>query len=610
MSLKIFILNIIFYILPIIISAPSCGYNLNFCYYCNTLTNLCAKCTYPDVLIPDKNGGCIGIKKCFVGKNNCNECDIEGKLCQTCENNYYPDENGGCTYTVGCEISYMGDCLKCKDGFVLVGKVDDLKICKSFSLDSFKNCKEINYETGYCNICQDGYYLTKKDHKCIKTENCNESILGNCISCISGFYLNKKEDKCENKSANLTYCKQSLDGKNCDICDEDYYFDENGICVKSQFCSESENLKCIKCIPGYYLVNNYPYNMCTNTPNCRTLDQYDSLCTSCNENYYMDLKDFNCRSNLEDNPYKYCETAKDEKCIKCDFRYHLGEDFKCSNSSYCSESENGKCIKCQKDYYLSLDNQCTKEEKCIYTRLGSCIECIDGYYYDYNTNKCTEMKDQFLNCKHSCNSISNICCECKNGFYLYEKDNLCYDYSKEERFIKCANVDIDKEKCYKCEDGYYLGMEDNKCSKVEFCKYVKNENECEECEEYYCLDLKNQRCVDNDYLSELNDKIHISCNRTNEDGTACAECIDGYEVNEEGYCVDIDICEEKENGKCKKCKDIISKYGYGYCANEIFGCLESSSIGCKRCDNLLDLYECTECKEGYYNSNGYCIKQK
>ena len=213
-------------------------------------------------------------------------------------------------------------------------------------------------------------------------------------------------------------------------------------------------------------------------------------------------------------------------------------------------------------------------------------------------------------CKHSCNSISNICCECKNGFYLYEKDNLCYDNSKEERFIKCANVDIDKERCYKCEDGYYLGMEDNKCSKVEFCKYVKNENECEECEEYYCLDLKNQRCVDSDYLSELNDKIHISCNRTNEDGTACAECIDGYEVNEEGYCVDIDICEEKENGKCKKCKDIISKYGYGYCANEIFGCLESSSIGCKICDNLLDLYECTECKEGYYNSNGYCIKQK
>ena len=35
------------------------------------------------------------------------------------------------------------------------------------------------------------------------------------------------------------------------------------------------------------------------------------------------------------------------------------------------------------------------------------------------------------------------------------------------------------------------------------------------------------------------------------------ECIDGYKIGEEGYCVDIDFCEIKnENGKCEKCKDI------------------------------------------------------
>ena len=157
-------------------------------------------------------------------------------------------------------------------------------------------------------------------------------------------------------------------------------------------------------------------------------------------------------------------------------------------------------------------------------------------------------------------------------------------------------------------EGYYL-TEENKCTKVEFCKIVKNENECEECEDFYCFDMKNQRCIDNDYLSENNDKIHISCKRTNEERTAFAQCINGYEVNEEGFFVDIDICKEKENGKCKKCKDIVSDDGYEYCTNEIFGCLEIGAFNCLRCDNLLDLFECIECKEGYEIKYGCCVNK-
>ena len=219
------------------------------------------------------------------------------------------------------------------------------------------------------------------------------------------------------------------------------------------------------------------------------------------------------------------------------------------------------------------------------------------------------MTDQFLNCKYSCAHNSNICCECKNDFYLSEYDHLCYDNTKEEQFIKCANVDFYKERCIKCVEGYFLGIEDNKCSKVENCKITENENRCLLCEDYYCLDVKNQICVDNDILNEKNDKIHISCNRTNEEGTACAECKNGYEVNNEGICIDIDICEEKKDGKCNKCKDIISPNGYFYCANEIFGCLEITRPNCLRCDNLEDLYECTECEEGYYISFKSCKKK-
>ena len=104
------LLNKIHILLCLIVStysAPICNRNTNFCMHCNILTNLCAICEYPDILVPDKNGGCIGAEKCITGKNNCNECDLNGKLCVICEENYYPDENGGCAYTEGCQISYM-----------------------------------------------------------------------------------------------------------------------------------------------------------------------------------------------------------------------------------------------------------------------------------------------------------------------------------------------------------------------------------------------------------------------------------------------------------------------------------------------------------------------
>ena len=608
MSLNILKLFIV--IIPLVIT-PYCQILLNFCYHCNILTNICVICEYPDILIPDKNGGCIGAKKCISGKNNCNECDEKSEYCKTCDENYYPDENGGCSYTKDCKISYLGKCLQCKEGSVLIG--NELKLCKSLSMDSLKNCKEIDYKTGYCSVFNEGYKLTSIDYNCINVENCKESLFGNCISCNYGYYLNKKEGKCIKKTDNLLYCKQSLDGKNCEICDDNYHFDENGICVKTQFCAESENLICKKCISGYYKIKNYPYisDLWTNTDNCHTADEFTSICTSCNNGYYLDFKDYKCKSNLEDGPFKYCELVENGLWKKCEYEYYLGEDMKCSSSFICSESENGNCKECQKNYYLTLDNICSEVKGCIHTLYNSCVECEDGYYYHKKNKTCIEMQDQFLGCKSSCISDSNKCCECKKDFYLFENDSLCYDNTKVGPFTKCALVDHKKEHCMQCIDGYFLGTDDYKCTKVENCRIVENENKCAECDEYYCLDVKKQICAENEFLSEKNDKIHISCNKTNEEGTACAQCIDGYKLNEEGYCVGIDVCEEKENGKCKKCKDIIKENGYEYCANEIFGCLESVSKNCLRCNNLTDLYQCTEYNEGYhFDLYNFCIEKE
>ena len=602
--MAIYSIIILLNIINILISNPFCLDNTNYCQNCNILTNLCFKCEIPEIFTPDENGGCVGSKKCYSGKNYCLECNTDGTLCNTCEENYYKDENGGCTYSEGCEISYKGECLKCKDGYALIGKENEFKFCKSLSIENFKNCKTINYEKGICNECEDSYYLTSGDFKCIKTENCQESIFGNCIKCNNNYYYDRKENKCKEKDNDFKYCKQTINGITCEICEDGYYFDENKICVETQFCLESENLVCKKCKSGYYLSNN---KICTFTDNCQVANTVISICTFCNLGYYLDRQDYKCKSNKEDTPYKYCQEVVNNLCNKCEIFYFLSEDLKCSNSENCEKAEDGKCEKCIIDYHLGEDNKCNNVEKCIYSNYGVCTECEDGYYYDKPTNKCIEASDIFINCKSSCDT-GDKCCECKDNFYLYENDSLCYDNTQEKEFIKCTKVNAQKDMCIECENGYYLGSEDNKCTKVEKCKIVEDENKCLECDTFFCLDVKKQECIDNDYLDDINKPFYISCKRTNKDGTACEICLEGYEVNEKGICVDIDYCEDKKDGKCLKCKDTLSVNSYQFCANEIFGCIESAKDNCLRCDNLENLYDCTECKEGYQKTTLGCIK--
>ena len=251
-------------------SSPLCIESLNYCNHCNPMTNLCSKCEKPDIFVPDENGGCKGAKKCFSFKNFCEECDENGELCKICEKNYYPDNNGGCTYSEGCLISYKGECLQCDENYILVGEDNKVKICKYLSSELYKNCKNINATNGICEECEEGYYLSL-ENKCTNVENCKESLFGNCISCNNSYYFDKKSDKCNKKDENYDFynCKQTNDGIYCDICQDDYYHDGNGLCVPTKYCFESENLRCKKCISGYYLSSNF---YCSKSDNCLYVD--------------------------------------------------------------------------------------------------------------------------------------------------------------------------------------------------------------------------------------------------------------------------------------------------------------------------------------------------
>ena len=581
-----------FYLLTfqLIFSSPSCTENEKGCIICNQLTNLCIKCKN-DILIPDDNGGCIGKGKCELGNNYCEKCNENGDLCEICEEGYYSDQNGGCSTTNKCQLSYRGECFQCQDNYFLVIKTLS---CKSIYSSDLKNCKKINESNGLCDICEDGFYLGKGDQKCVNIENCYSSSFGVCISCNKGYYLDKQNEKCIKQEDSFLHCKETINNINCDKCDDDCFFSEDGFCVETNFCSKSENIICKECISEYYLTEKN--NICSYDKNCVVADKYTGFCNSCKYNFYLDKKDGKCYENQEYNEFYKCKIF-DKKCLSCEKGYYLGDDNLCSSSKNCSESENGLCITCKQDYYLGEDHKCTIYENCIYSdEYYECLECEDGFYFDLNNQSCRISHDEFLNCKHS-NQFGGYCADCKDGYYLTIRDKICRSNKEEGLYYKCKVTNYDGF-CSLCIDGYYLSTGDYRCSKVDGCKFIKNENECDECAEGNCLNRKNLTCYWNFFISEIYEKIYYKCNYTNLEGTQCEFCEENYTLSEEGLCVNNFDCKEFENDTCSQCQDE-NIYGMNLCLNKEFGCVNTFTENCKRCDNTENFYDCTECYEGY-----------
>ena len=582
-----------------------CTIEENHCSRCNPITKLCAKCD-KDIYAPDKKGGCGLAHKCVVGLNQCAECDENGKICEKCIEGYFPDENGGCSYTDNCMISYRGECLECKEDFILIGKdnvyeKNNLKICKSLYTGDLKNCEKVDKSNGFCEKCEEGYYLNSGDKKCSKTENCYESIFEVCTKCNKNHYYDKTESKCKNQTDIFEHCKESLDGETCNICDDDYYFNDEGECIAVNYCKKSINeYQCKECVSNYFL-NKYKTS-CVTTKNCYNGDANLGVCFSCIEGYYIDHNDGICKPNDEEDDFKYCRIADGDICIQCIGKYELGEDNKCTDTKYCAESKNGKCIECVDNFYIGLDNKCTNVEHCIYSYDYTCTECEGNYFYDEESKTCIVGENIFENCKSG--NLSSYCEICKEDYYINQNDNLCYSNKEKGNLYKCAKTDFTGEYCIECKKDYYLGEKDNKCSLVEGCIESENEKKCLECNLYYCLDSKTGKCVINDEIKDEESKYYYRCNKTNEEGDACEVCEEGY-VLENGLCVDKEHCEEKnEDGDCIKCKNDGFEM---FCLNKDFGCIQFYTDHCLKCNNNLELDKCTKCLDGYdLDDNGEC----
>lgn len=587
------------------IYSAKCEINTNHCLKCNEVTNLCSKCDM-DVLIPDENGGCMYSNHCQIGKNYCNECDLEEKLCKTCEPGYFPDKNGGCSYAPNCLASYKGECLECDENFIMIGKMEEengFKFCKYKLSSDFLNCKTINTTTGYCEACEDNYYLNSGDKRCIKIENCYESAFGVCTECDPIYYLYKKEDRCVRKEYPFILCKETLDGEKCVRCDDDGFLAEDGVCVDTNYCSVSykTKLNCKECMEGYYLAKDK--RACTNEVNCQHADKETGLCIECLDGFYL-TKNRKCESNKEDNIFKHCKIAKEDYCTECLWDYYLGGDNQCSPSPNCTEISNGVCIYCEEGFYLGKDNICTTVEHCSKSDYyKNCVECEENYYFDLSDKTCKESTNQFANCLES-NMEGNKCHKCRSKYYLSLVDNMCYSNEEKGTFYKCELSTMDGKQCDKCIEGYYTGLKDSKCTEGYVCLYSDEDHVCQECREDYCLNRKNGKCYKN--YEFIDEKVYFKCLKTNVEGTSCEKCAEKFEPKN-GLCYNLEDCELAGEDTCNKCKD--KDYEDNpLCLNENYGCIETLRENCLKCDDLSDSNFCTQCAEGYtLNDYGECI---
>ena len=594
-----------------IFSINNCEEGKNNCIKCDYRSKLCSLCD-KEILVPDQNGGCQGAKKCKLGNNYCLHCEEKGFLCDICEEGYFPDENGGCTNTNNCEISEKGKCLKCKENFILIGNISENFIwCKSKNSEDLKNCEKFNQKKGICEKCIENYYLNKGDHRCIEIENCFESSFGICQKCINRYYLNKKENKCEMQNTFFYHCKLSVNNETCELCDEGYYLAENGKCAEVNFCSKSVDYgRCEECISGYYLIGKGYKANCTITDNCYLADKDTGLCLECNNGFYIDYKDGECKSNQNNDEFKYCKIAE-EICKECINGYYLGEDSKCTNTNGCLESENGICYYCSENYYYGKDKKCSLVEHCIYSlNENDCIECEDNYCYNQLTKKCFIGENKYENCKVT-NYLADRCYSCKDDFYFNQTDYLCYSNKEKGDFYKCEITNYYYRRCFRCIKGYYLGYKYYRCSIINGCEYSEDEEKCLECNNNYCLDMSSGKCEKNNKIYSEDKKFYFKCNITNEEGTGCEICLEGLTLDEKGLCIDKNSCKEEKDGICQKCPSNDEDRAFHYhCLNSIFGCVETYLENCLECNDILDFDKCTKCIDGYIINpeNNKCMK--
>ena len=340
---------------------------------------------------------------------------------------------------------------------------------------------------------------------------------------------------------------------------------------------------------------------------------YNLICTGtvqCNDMFDCVEKESLAKEDTYEYDYKIQTSQHLPDLLRADILEGYEEsqiDGKCpKNCHQCLE--NKKCIKCRTNYKLIGVNKNDENPILCY---DIDIEDLKLYYLDEEDNTYYQCPDNCLNCKNG-----GICTVCDNIHILNNEKNIC-----EEKVKNCKIYDRNNEDCLLCKENYFLINE--------------NRRQC-----FNILDNKNK------YYSENNNSIYFSCyygvSHCEEclNKTICSKCEDNYFfINEErGICYNIidknkyypeddnkiyyscehnlPYCEECSNkNECTKCKE-----GYFFINEDRTKCYniidenkyypennETIYYSCERnlpnCEECLNKYECTKCKNNYFFIN-------
>lgn len=351
--------------------------------------NLCTECRAG--FIPDINSRtCIAVNTntCSNYRNyTCRKCDTGASL--TNRNAYLIkpfEENNAAVIRSNLTALVRGTSATIINSICLATTVSNCTTFRAFNR---------------CEVCNDGYYLTKT-FACEKLI-VNTVVVGceyfssptTCAGCANGYYKSDSDcaestlvDNCE------TYSKH---GDSCERCTSTYF-------VKDAKCEQRKT----------------PDN------NCAVYKNDKDECDSCNAGYVADKQRIGC-SKLPDN------------CV--------------DGKPHATEYDSYVCTRCA-DGYAYTDSVCSKGtiENCeIYKVLSDeCAQCKDGYEVSENT--CVERTISIPNCDLYRRSAPTSCETCKSNAVHILSTTEC----KSRAIIPNCNMYSDDDACLTCAKGFEL----------------------------------------------------------------------------------------------------------------------------------------------------------
>ena len=604
----------------------------------------------------------------------------DSKSCYKCDDQFIGivgcDASKGCNFIQPIEL----DCNVCKDGYFNYTRGQCLS-CKNI-----KNCEKCHFDNELiCDNCITGFTFNDQTKNC-ELYKCKEyeEVIPGCMVCKYSLDKDQGNQKChicnigyfERKDETCVYCRSDkYGGPGCSECrydDEDNiicnYYDENRqnnsklfdngklydckyelseSCSKCEF--KSGELKCTKCILGYYLNSE---GRCISfldkievKPDCdmHTLEIggisfefesrfYDIRVESNEYNEYnldvtlleSDIPNVikteckKCKTGFFLNDTKSCEILTADKCngefIFEDFQNREEECFNiCREKGYpliYFKLLNHKII----DFNINIDDNKEDLYDVISTYSFANETGKEVLAYIKSINLCYIFPDErtkkdFQGCSHVINiqnPSSYQCVQCKTGYILDSSTKKCHQYIEQTINYSLTNIGTESSPLYTTES----------CNDEEKQTLVTYGGGIKECIE----DEKLANCIeaeaDSSYIKPFYDCIHCSdnyisfCSRLYQ-RKICRKIgesvVEKNEISYEIYEKEKDFI-NTEQGKCKG-ENLFNPYKDKCfkCDNKnvgMLGCSGTCSFSLERSNMLLCESECK--KEFIESSPGIC----